>query len=191
MYMMHALEGDISGFDGAIVADGAEVLERIGLPPEIVMPYTDANPNPSMTKPAADTIRQAYDQKAEVNTGQIVTMGTQRVDDVLRALAAGGKGGKPAPVVFGTNVTNAFARNALPPGFVVDAPDPSDIDGGHCLWIVRAVFDPGVVGGVKFRVQNSWSSAWGDGGYFWMTPGYLMDAATDDLHFNDYQGLLP
>ncbi|HVZ89615.1 MAG TPA: hypothetical protein VHG72_21820 [Polyangia bacterium] len=191
MYFMHAIENDISGFDGAIVADGAEALERVGLPPETALPFSETNPNASMVKPSADVIRQAYDQKAPIDYGQIMSVGTNRVDDVLRALSAAGKGGKPCPVVFGCNVTNAFASNNLPPGYLVGAPDPGDIDGGHCMRIVRAVCDPGVTGGVKFRVVNSWSDGWGDGGMFWMTPAYLMDPATDDLHFADYQGVTP
>jgi hypothetical protein len=191
MYLMHAIEGDISGFDGAFVGDGAEVLERLGLPPEDAFPYTDANPNPSMTKPPADVFRLAYDQRAPIDYGRIMSTGTRRVDDVLRALSAAGKGGKPCPVVFGTNVTNRFASNNLPPGFLVGAPDPGDIDGGHCMRIVRAVFDPGVAGGVKFRVVNSWGQDWGDRGMFWMTPRYLMDESTNDLHFADYQGVQP
>lgn len=191
MYFMHAIEGDISGFDGAIVGDGAEVLERLGLPPETVLPYTDANPNPSMTKPSAEAVREAFDQKAPFDYGRIMSTGTARVDDVLRALSTAGRGGKPCPVVFGSNVSNAFASNQLPPGFLVDTPDPSDIDGGHCERIVRAVFDPGVEGGVKFRVVNSWSKDWGDGGMWWMTPKYLMDAGTSDLWFCDYEGVTP
>lgn len=191
MYLMHAMEGDISGFDGAIVGDGAEVLEQLGIPPETALPYADANPNPSMSKPGQDVFRLAFDQKAPIDYGRIMSTGTARVDDVLRALSTAGKGGKPCPVVFGSAVSNGFASNQLPPGFLVDTPDPSDIDGGHCERIVRAVFDPGVEGGVKFRVVNSWSEQWGDGGMWWMTAQYLMDAGTSDLWFADYLGTTP
>jgi hypothetical protein len=190
MFMMHAEEGDISGFDGAIVGDGADVLERMGFPPEEVFPYTDVNPNPSMQPPPADAVRQAYDRKAPFDYGRIMSSGPARVDDVLRALAWGGKDGKPCPVVFGSNVTNTFARNQLGPGFIVDAPT-GDIDGGHAEEMIRFEFDPGVEGGVKFRVKNSWGPGWGDGGFWWMTPKYLMDPGTEDLWMADYQGVQP
>jgi hypothetical protein len=191
MYYMHAIENDVAGFDGAIVGDGAEVIERLGFPPEDVLPYTDANPNPSMQKPPADAVRQAYDRRAPFDYGRIMSTGAGRIDDVLRALSAGGKGGKPAPVIFGTNVTNAFARNQLGPDFLVDAPDPNDIDGGHCMYLSRFEFDPGVTGGVKFRVVNSWSQNWGDNGMCWMTPAWLMDPSLDDIWLNDFQGTQP
>lgn len=191
MYLMHAIESDIAGFDGAIVEHGADVLERLGLPPESAFPYADANPNPAMRMPPANAFRLAYDQRAPLDYGRILSVGTQRVDDVLKALSKAGKGGKPCPVVFGTNVTNAFAANMLPDGYLVDEPDPSDVDGGHCMRIIRAVFDPGVEGGVKFRVVNSWGPGWGDRGMFWMTPRYLMNSATEDIWFCDYQGVTP
>ena len=190
MYMMHVEEGAVDQFDGAIVGDGADVVERMGFPPEDVFPYSDANPNPSMQRPPTDAVRQAYDRIAPFDYGRIMSVGTARVDDVLRALAYGGKDGKPCPIVFGSNVTNAFAQNQLGPGFIVDAPT-DDIDGGHAEEIVRFEFDPGVEGGVKFRVKNSWGPGWGDGGFWWMTPKYLMDPDTSDLHMADYQGVQP
>lgn len=190
MYLMHVIEHDVSGFDGAIVGDGAEVLERLGIPPETIWPYSDSETGPFATQPPQEAFREAYDQKAPFDYGRIMTVGTNRVDDVLRALSTAGKGGKPCPVVFGTNVTNAFASNQLGPGFLVDAPT-GDIDGGHCMRIVGAAVDPGVAGGWKFRVVNSWGPTWGDRGMWWMTPKYLMVPSTDDLWFGDYQGMTP
>jgi hypothetical protein len=190
MYLMHAIENDVDGFDGAIVEHGAEVVERMGFPPEDVWPYSDSNPGPFSTKPPADAVRQAYDRIAPFDYGRIMTLGETRVDDVMRALSAGGKGGKPAPVVFGTNVSNAFAANNLGPNFLVGPPG-SDVDGGHCMYISRFELDPGVIGGVKFRVVNSWSQGWGDNGMCWMEPAWLMDPSTDDLWLVDHQGVQP
>jgi hypothetical protein len=188
MYYAHAIENDVAGFDGAIVGDAAQVIEELGFPPEDVWPYSDSPSGPYATKPPADAVRQAYDRIAPFDYGRILSVGQGRVDDVMRALKYGGKNGAPCPVVFGTNVTNAFASNRLGPGFVVDAPT-HDIDGGHCMRIVRFEFDPGVDGGVKFRVVNSWSSGWGDGGMFWMTPKWLMDPSTEDIWIGDFQGV--
>lgn len=191
MYLMHAIEDDVSGFDGAIVGDGAEVLERLGLPVETTWPYSDSETGPFKQKPPEDVFRQAFDQIAPSDYSRIMSYGQVRVDDVMRALAAGGKNGRPCPIPFGTNVSNAFASNNLGPGFVVDTPPANDIDGGHCMWIERFEFDAGVTGGVKFRVVNSWGPDFGDGGMFWMTPAWLMDPSTDDLWINDYQGVTP
>lgn len=190
MYMMHAEEGDIASFDGAIVGDGADVIERMGFPPEDVWAYDDSPTGNFKVTPPADAVRQAFDRKAPFDYGRILSTGPARVDDVLRALSAGGGTGKPCPVVFGSNVTNAFAQNQLGPGFLVDAP-VSDIDGGHAEEIIRAEFDPGVEGGVKFRIKNSWGPFWGDGGFWWMTSKYLMDPATSDLWLANYQGVQP
>lgn len=190
MYYAHAIENDVASFDGAIVGDAAQVVEELGFPPEEVWPYSDSPTGPFNVKPPADAVRQAYDRIAPFDYGRILSVGQQRVDDVMRALAYGGKSGRPCPVVFGTNVTNAFAANQLGPDFVVDAP-VSNIDGGHCMRIIRFEFDSGVTGGVKFRVVNSWGPFWGDGGAFWMTPAWLMDPSTEDVWMGDFQGTQP
>jgi hypothetical protein len=188
MYLAHALEHDVAAFEGAFVSDGFQAVEELGFPPEEVWPYSDANPGPFSQKPPAEVFREAFDRKAPLDYGRILTSGQRRVDDVMRAVAGGGQGGRPCPVVFGTNVTNAFCSNELGPGAVVDVPK-GDIAGGHCMRIIRFEFDAAVAGGVKFLVVNSWSSAWGDGGMFWMTPAWLMDPSTEDIWMADFQGV--
>lgn len=191
MYLAHAIEHDVDGFDGAFVGDAFEVLERLGIPPEDAWPYSDSPAGPYKVMPPADVFRQAFDQLAPLDYGRIMSHGAARVNDVMKALAYGGKGGKPCPVVFGTDVTTAYASNQLGPGFLADKPDPADVDGGHCQRIIRFEFDPGVVGGVKFRVVNSWGPGWADRGMCWITPAYLTDPSTEDLWMGDYQGMRP
>lgn len=186
MYLAHALEDDTAGFDGAIIADAVEAVQKLGIPPETIWPYSDQNPGPFSVIPSQEAYRQASDQIKPLETARIVTEGDQRVDDLMRMLAFGGRNGKGVPVVFGTNVSNAYAANQLGPGFVADVPPDNDIDGGHAQKYIGYKRDPGAEGGVLFRVQNSWTDQWGDGGMCWHTVAYVKYAGTEDIHGIDY-----
>lgn len=179
MYLAHAIEHDVDGFDGAFVQDGFQVLEQLGFPPEQVWPYDDRTDGNYRVKPPADVFRQAFDRIAPLDYSRILTFGDERIDDVKRALAAG------HPVVFGTQVSESFCNGETGPGFTVDTPVGIPMAGGHCLLSV------GYDSNDRFRVVNSWSEAWGDRGKFWMTADYMAAPDTIDIWIADFQGLQP
>jgi hypothetical protein len=188
MYLAHAIEHDPTAFDGAFVSDGFTALQKLGAPPEDAWPYSDSPAGPYKTMPPPEVFREAYDRIAPLDYSRILAGGDRRIDQVMRALAFGGKDRKPCPVVFGTQVSNAFASGKLGPGFVADVPPASDIDGGHCMRIIRYRRDAGAPGGVLFRVVNSWSEGWVDRGMCWITAAYLASTMTEDVWLCDDQG---
>jgi len=179
VYLTHAIEGDPTAFDGAMIGDVMTVLEKLGFPPETSWPYSDANPGPFSVKPPTEAFREAYDRIAPFDYARILSVGDQRITDIKTALAAG------HPVVFGTQVTEAFCQGEMAPDFVVDAPGPDDpIAGGHALMLSGYQGD-------NFRVVNSWGPGWADGGKCWFTGAYLKSPDTEDCWIMSYEGTQP
>jgi len=88
---------------------------------------------------------------------------SRRVDEIVSSLRAG------YPVLFGTEVTRDYLRNAGP--HMVDRPEASDkLVGGHAQLITGVRRDGG---SLQFRVRNSWGVNWRDGGHVWMAQEYI------------------
>ena len=135
-----------SAFHGAIA---------LGLVTESQLPYSDAVlETPDERTPALE--RLAFDQKIVDGLARITTTGTNRLNSIRQALAAG------YLVVFGTQVDQSFED--LGPGDVWPGLTGESL-GGHCLvWTGYRT----VNGRVQFRTRNSWGPGWGDGGSCWM-----------------------
>lgn len=177
MYLAHAIENDVEGFDGAIVADAFEAIQKLGLPPEDVWPYSDSADGPFKTKPPAEVFRAAYDAIAPWRATRILSEGDQRIDDIRTALAAG------LPVVFGTQVTEALCGGVTGPDFTVDVPTIEPLAGGHCMML--SGFEDA---NRRARVINSWGPGVLDQGRFWLTYDYLKWVFTEDLWVVDFEG---
>jgi len=168
VYFAHAIEGDPTAFDGAFISDVFQAIEQLGFAPESMWPYSDSQDGNYKVRPSEDVVRMSFDN-ITLSYKRILTDGDQRLADVAAALAAN------QPVVFGTDVTNAFASNQLGEDFVVDVPDEADIDGGHAMVLVGRRVNG------DFRCLNDWSKDWGDGGYCWLTPEMVKWANTREL----------
>lgn len=182
VYLTHALEHMPLAFDGAYLSDTFQVLEQMGFPPEDAWAYSDSQDGNFKVRPPAAVERLAYDRIAPIDYGRIVSNGDDRVDDVKKALAAG------LPVSFGTQVTEAFCRGDLGPGFVANLPGPLDtIAGGHALTAVAHDDATGLI-----EVVNSWgANGWGNLGFFYMPYAYMAAPMTTDIWFSDFQGEQP
>jgi hypothetical protein len=168
IYGAHALEHDVDSFDGAIISDAFEFIEKMGFPPERAWPYSDSDRGPFRVRPPEDVVRQAYDN-IDLGYQRILSSGNQRLAEVKAAIS------QNCPVVFGTQVGYTFANNGLGDGHRATIPDTNDIDGGHCMLCV------GYRENGDFLVVNSWGTGWGDHGFFWMAPEYMAWDSTEDV----------
>jgi len=177
VYFAHALEHDVESFDGGIISDAFEAIQKLGLPPEHIWPYSDDPNGPYKTKPSAEAYREAFDAIAPFHATRILTEGGRRIDDIRKALAA------RLPIVFGTQVTEDFCENKLGPDFTVDVPQDQPLAGGHAL--MGSGDDPA---NARVRVPNSWGPNWGDNGRCWFTYAYMEWVLTEDIWVVDFTG---
>jgi C1A family cysteine protease len=139
-------------------------LNKFGFCPEAAWPY-DIHRFADM--PPAAAFRAAFDQHSPTVYKSIVNGGSQRIDPIKRAIAAG------YLVCFGTLVSESFVGDPLPSA-PVDPPVGQPIAGGHAMCIVG--YD-----GDTFDVVNSWGPYWGEVGYCRLSADYLAWGQTQDL----------
>jgi C1A family cysteine protease len=126
--------------------------------------------------PSFSALRAAYDAHSPTDYRRIVGSGEQKLQAVRRALADG------FPVIFGCGVDDAFCQGAFDATKPLSPPAPNRVVGGHCMTLVG--YD-----GDAFHVLNSWSEEWGEQGYCWFAPEYLLEC-TDlwAIHHTPVQG---
>lgn len=140
-----------------------DVVARYGVCTEQRWPYSDRL---STVRPSIMSFREASTNRCD-KFYCVGDRGSARVSAVVKALSA------RHPVLFGTLVGESFPHHRGPG--VVGVPTDKLV-GGHAMVIcgyskIRNAF----------RVRNSWSRNWGDDGYFWMSPEYLMWSKTKSL----------
>lgn len=161
--MSRTQEGILDQVTGTHIRTAFNVLATLGVCTEVTWPYQD---NLSTVSPSLLAQREALGHTIP-GAYRIDTLGQDRLNDIITALNAS------HPVVFGTNVTNAF--ESLQGTTPVSTPGPTDqIAGGHCMVVVG--WD-----GTNFTVKNSWGGNWGDNGFCYFTPDYLTWDNTTDL----------
>jgi C1A family cysteine protease len=159
-YIARRMHGAEKTDAGTYVRSCFAAISKVGFCPEYAWPYNeDVNQMPGI-----GALRLAMDQRQPTEYRRIFETGSQRVDAVKRALAAGHL------VVFGTQIDAAFFAVkdevvSVPSGAVV---------GGHAMTITQHEGD-------VFKVCNSWSSDWGDRGFWSMSADYVAWFGTSDL----------
>ena len=145
-WVYNQINGGLDG--GSHPLDAMKLLQKRGAATLATMPY---NPDDHWTQPNAGAVEEA----ANYLGGEIRTINTVRV--YKQALA------HRVPFVLGMPVYDSFFRLSGRGSVYNDLSGPDK--GGHAVVIVG--YDDDRFGGA-FRVLNSWSTSWGDGGLFWI-----------------------
>ena len=165
-YGERSLEHTISVDSGAALSDGITVLNTLGVCPETVWPYNInefAVVPPTIAYSDAIKCKALLDRRVNVDPMDFKTM-----------INLG------YPVAFGFTVYQSF--ETIGANGIMPMPQPGEqILGGHAVLACGyndTLTANGQTGFIK--VRNSWSSSWGQGGYFWMPYAFLTPANCND-----------
>jgi len=141
-----------------------DALARYGAPPEELWPYDDApvgakNEPRSIVRPSIKAYRAAA-SRAATAFYSINDVGEARHLLLRKALKA-----KHLPI-FGTSLTKSFFGYT---NGVIHVPQAGPIAGHHSMAIVG--WSPRRN---AYKVRNSWTAYWGEGGYCWMHKNYVI-----------------
>ena len=154
-YYERVLEGTVKTDSGAELRDGVKVLTKQGVCPETEWPY---NVKKFTSKPTSKCNKDAL--KNEVIQYLAVT---PTATQFKGCLAAG------YPYVFGFTVYSSFMSDEVAKTGIMPMPSPEDqVEGGHAVMAVG--YDDT---NQWYIIRNSWSSDWGDKGYFYMPYSYM------------------
>jgi len=79
------------------------------------------------------------------------------------------------PVIIGFTVYEGFETDEVAQSGILNMPGVDEqVVGGHCVLVVGYDDANG-----RALVRNSWGTAWGINGYFWMDYGYFQDLVSD------------
>ena len=168
-YNERVLEGTVSTDSGASLSDGVSVIEKLGTCPETIWPY-------DISQYAVKPPEICYtDGLKEIAT--LCKPVSPTLNDIKRGLSEG------HPIIFGMQVPS-YLENISSNGFFVPTADNNnqEILGGHAI-VFCAYNDDLEYAGIKgfLTVRNSWGTAWGDKGYFYMPYDFLKTGYVSDL----------
>jgi C1A family cysteine protease len=152
-YEERVLIGTTKQDSGAYIRDGIKVAAKLGVPAESYWPYRTG-------KFAVKPSPTAY-KKAPLH-GALEYLRLDTHDERRTCIASG------YPLTFGFTVYDNFW--GISPANAVAPMPVGEVAGGHCVDIVG--YDDNRK---LYECRNSWGSAWGDNGYFWMPYDYVND----------------
>ena len=160
-YNERAIEGTINQDAGALIRDGAKVVNKLGVCPEASWPYIEAKfaikPNPSCYVDGLKHQATIYQRVVQTES------------DLQGCLATG------FPFVFGFDVYPYFESEAMAKDGVLKMPKKGETSvGGHAVLCVG-------YNAKYFIVRNSWGNTWGVGGYFYMPYAYMLSKMVSDI----------
>ncbi|WP_297426300.1 C1 family peptidase [Clostridium sp.] len=151
------LEGNVNQDSGAEIRDGMKIFNQLGISPEKDYPYDIAaftnQPSPQAIIDASVFKISSYHR-------------VQNLNYLKTSLAEG------LPVVTGILVYESFESKTVARNGVVPMPDPKkeQLLGGHAVLAVGYIDKKQQV-----IMRNSWSTKWGDRGYFYLPYDYFTD----------------
>lgn len=140
-----------------------DVLSRHGICTEARWPY---DPLKATVRPSIMAYREAFANRFDAFYS-ITESGDARLEAILKAFSS------KHSVLFGTALDASFLNYAG--GSVIPRPTGSII-GRHAMVLVG--WSPSRN---AFKVRNSWTSAWGESGYGWMSPSFVTWSETKSL----------
>jgi C1A family cysteine protease len=157
-YNARVIEGDVGQDDGAQIRDVVSGLADTGVVQESVWPYnidTFATPPANLGTAPACKISQYL-----------------RINNLLELKNSLAQG---FPVIIGFTVYEGFETDEVAQSGILNMPGVDEqVVGGHCVLVVGYDDANG-----RALVRNSWGTAWGINGYFWMDYGYFQDLVSD------------
>lgn len=154
-YNERMLEGTIGQDSGAMLRTGMKVINKFGACSEVTSPYVISR------------FKRKPSQKAYTEGLKHIAIEYMRVDQTKLALQSCLAEG--LPVVFGFAVYRSFESAEVARTGVVPMPNPGEsMLGGHAVVLVG--YDDRLE---RYLVRNSWGTAWGQQGYFWMPYEYV------------------
>lgn len=151
---------------GTHISKAMDVLRKFGVCEESRFPY---NVDEYKSKPSWRAMRRAYINRIQ-SFYRIVEKGNARLEGILLHLHAGN------PVVFGTAVSKNFLKHR---GDGIVWPATGTIAGRHAMTILGWL--PDYKGQGAFVIENSWSPTWGDDGFFYAAPEFLLNNEVQDI----------
>lgn len=165
----YQLAVELEGFPkqdvGSRLSTLGRVVERLGVPPEHVHPY---DPDKFLEGLPLRAREAAYDLRGTQHYA-IMLAGHAALDLIEDALRSDLK--VPWGYGVGPEYTKAFAWGAGYDGQAFKP--PTNVVGRHCSLLV-GVRNLGQGNLREWKVQNSWGTAWGHGGYAWVTSDYVL-----------------
>jgi C1A family cysteine protease len=168
-YNERSIEGTVGSDAGAQIRDGIKSVASQGDCPETEWSYDDTPAGadgvfPPGAKPATPPPQSCFDDALQHEALNYQSV-DQNLADMKGCLAAG------YPFVFGFTVFPSFESNEVAQTGDVPMPGASErVLGGHAVLAVGYDDEDSL-----FICRNSWGSAWGDAGYFYMPYAYLLD----------------
>ncbi len=155
------IEGTTADDAGAAVADGAAVVSALGVPPEEDWPYETSQ---YAVRPPLEAYADALPNRVPAP----LSIDNTDINEVKGALA------RKSLIVFGFTVQESF-ESVRSDG--IYRPEGGVI-GGHCVAAVGYT----VLGGSEVVIcRNSWNTAWGAQGYFYMPLDFFQSSMVADL----------
>lgn len=171
-YNERAMEHTVREDAGAMIRDGIKSVAKQGVCPESMWPY-DASPYPPNPRLAKKPTPRCY-KEALKHTAVEYRRVPRTLMQMRGCLASG------FPFVVGFTVYESFESDAVARSGKMPMPAKGEhVVGGHAVLAVG--YDDRQK---RFRMRNSWGTAWGAQGYFTMPYAYLLD---DDLSDDFWQ----
>ena len=161
-YNERVIEDTVFEDSGANIRDGIKSIASQGIASNAMCPYIISN---FTVKPSAKAYRNALNFKI----GTYQSLDNSNATVLKNALVNG------YSIVFGFTVFESFENISVTKTGIIPMPLLTEKAlGGHCVQMVG--YKPGY-----FKCQNSWGTAWGDKGYFWMPEQYITSQNCSDF----------
>jgi C1A family cysteine protease len=160
-YNERVMEGTADSDSGANIRDGLKSVGSIGACPEEFWPYDESK---VLVKPSDEAYAKAPLGKA------LKYRSVDQYKNLMQQILA-----QHTPIVLGVTLYDSFesdevARTGEVPMPKIKLIGGESVVGGHCVVLVG--YDERTQ---RWKLRNSWGTAWGRGGYFTMPYAYLLD----------------